>query len=175
MMLTGVGHDTLINSLLFLAGVLPSHVHGFYVSCTWFHRRKKARRGRYPGGPAGLIHSKDLLNGGLSSAEVEKRWRTENGVKSRRKEDGYGHTRTRPTSMRESNRGVAARYQQISTEPNPQQLPRRRESSARRRYSQPRPQSLRSSRGIAHDVRRERVFSEFETDMGPPLPPRRLV
>lgn len=41
MMLTGAGMDCLVNSLLFLCGVLPSHVHGFYISCTYFHRRHK--------------------------------------------------------------------------------------------------------------------------------------
>jgi len=79
MMLTGLGHDTMVNSLLFLACVIPSHIHGFYISCTYFHRRRKARKGLYPGGDAGMIASKNVLNGGLSSAEVERRWLAENG------------------------------------------------------------------------------------------------
>lgn len=31
MMMTGLGPDTLLNSLLFLCAVIPSHVHGFYI------------------------------------------------------------------------------------------------------------------------------------------------
>lgn len=41
MILTGAGMDTMMNSILFLCGVLPSHVHGFYISCVYFHRRGK--------------------------------------------------------------------------------------------------------------------------------------
>jgi hypothetical protein len=85
MMLTGLGHDTLVNSLLFLAGVLPSHIHGFYISSTYFHRRRKARKGRYPGGPKGMIASRNVLNGGLRSSEVERRWLAENGEESEKR------------------------------------------------------------------------------------------
>ena len=31
MMITGLGADTLLNSLLFLCAVIPSHIHGFYI------------------------------------------------------------------------------------------------------------------------------------------------
>jgi uncharacterized membrane protein YqaE (UPF0057 family) len=31
MMMTGLGPDTFLNSLLFLCAVIPSHVHGFYI------------------------------------------------------------------------------------------------------------------------------------------------
>ena len=79
--MTGFGHDTLMNSILFLCAVIPSHFHGFYLSCTYFHRRRKARKGRYPGGPKTLIYSDDLLNGGLSAREVERRWLEESGLK----------------------------------------------------------------------------------------------
>jgi hypothetical protein len=80
-MLTGLGHDTLVNSILFVAGVFPSHLHCWYLSCTYFHRRRKARKGKYPGGQRALIASKSVLNGGLSSAECERRWWAENGGK----------------------------------------------------------------------------------------------
>jgi hypothetical protein len=79
MMLTGLGHDTMVNSLLFLAGVLPSHVHAFYLSSVYFHRRRKARKGKYPGGRASMIASKNVINGGLSSAECERRLWVESG------------------------------------------------------------------------------------------------
>lgn len=41
MMLCGVGFDLLINCCFFLLAVFPSHIHGFYISCTYFHRRSK--------------------------------------------------------------------------------------------------------------------------------------
>ena len=33
--------DTILNCCLFLLAILPSHIHGFYLTCTYFHRRKK--------------------------------------------------------------------------------------------------------------------------------------
>jgi uncharacterized membrane protein YqaE (UPF0057 family) len=44
MMLTGLGADTAVNSLLFLCAVIPSHVHGFYISWVYFSRRRKVRQ-----------------------------------------------------------------------------------------------------------------------------------
>lgn len=43
MMLTGLGADTALNCLLFLLAVIPSHVHGFYLSWMYFWRRRKVR------------------------------------------------------------------------------------------------------------------------------------
>lgn len=109
MMLTGLGHDTLVNSLLFLAGVLPSHVHGFYISCTYFRRRRKARKGRYPGDKKGMIASKNVLNGGLSSREVEKRWlaknRGESEIRSSRNSKRQSRKSSRRSSLREEVEG----------------------------------------------------------------------
>ncbi|KAF2215630.1 hypothetical protein CERZMDRAFT_3951, partial [Cercospora zeae-maydis SCOH1-5] len=53
-----------VNALLWICAIIPSHVHGFYVSCVYFHRRRKVRNGRYPGGPKALIYSDHVLNGG---------------------------------------------------------------------------------------------------------------
>ncbi|KAF2424259.1 hypothetical protein EJ08DRAFT_618098 [Tothia fuscella] len=107
MMLTGLGHDTLVNSLLFLAGVIPSHIHAFYLSSTYFHRRRKARKGKYPGGRASMIASTNVLNGGLSSAECESRRQAENGwVESNAPEKQRSHESktTKRKSKRESKR-----------------------------------------------------------------------
>lgn len=41
MMLTGLGADTAVNCLLFLLAVIPSHIHGFYISWVYFWRRRK--------------------------------------------------------------------------------------------------------------------------------------
>ncbi|KAK0769976.1 hypothetical protein LTR02_009620 [Friedmanniomyces endolithicus] len=82
-MLCGWEWDCMLNCLLFLLAVIPSHVHGFYISCTYFHRRKKVRKGRWPGGPKSLIHSDNVINGGASNAEAARLWRKENGVEEK--------------------------------------------------------------------------------------------
>ncbi|KAH7061126.1 hypothetical protein B0J12DRAFT_282553 [Macrophomina phaseolina] len=87
--LTGFGTDTLINALLFLAAIIPSHIHGFYLSCTYFHRRRKVRKGRYPGGPKPLIYSENVIFGGARWDEVQT---------LRRKEEG-GYTSTNTTAI----------------------------------------------------------------------------
>jgi uncharacterized membrane protein YqaE (UPF0057 family) len=73
--------DCLVNSILFVCGVLPSHVHGFYISCVYFSRRHKVRRGIYPGGYKAFIYTDTILNGGVSNAEVR---RLAEGDKTRR-------------------------------------------------------------------------------------------
>lgn len=40
-LLCGFGADLLVNCLWFLLAIFPSHIHGFWVSCTYFHRRRK--------------------------------------------------------------------------------------------------------------------------------------
>ncbi|KAE9972298.1 hypothetical protein EG327_009529 [Venturia inaequalis] len=130
MMLTGLGHDTMVNSLLFLAGVLPSHVHGFYISCTYSHRRRKARKGRYPGDKKGMIASKNVLNGGLSSRECERRWLAENGgiekVKSSRNSKRQSRRNSRRSSLgedvatKEFEGGIGKRVEMDSGDVRPQ-------------------------------------------------------
>ena len=41
--IAGPGYDCLMNCFLFLLAILPSHIHGFYISCVYFHRRSKVR------------------------------------------------------------------------------------------------------------------------------------
>ncbi|KAK0823196.1 hypothetical protein LTR73_008721 [Friedmanniomyces endolithicus] len=101
-MLCGWEWDCMLNCVLFLLAVIPSHVHGFYISCTYFHRRKKVRwkrpaalkgkaeltahqvkKGRWPGGPKSLIHSDNVINGGASDAEAARLWRKENGLEEK--------------------------------------------------------------------------------------------
>ncbi|KAK8194701.1 uncharacterized protein BKA78DRAFT_377841 [Phyllosticta capitalensis] len=96
-LLTGFGMDTLINCLLFLAAVLPSHIHGFYISCTYFARRRRVRKGRYPGGPKSFIVSDDVLNGGAPPDEVRRL--------ARRAERGGARSRSRAGRRRGSGRG----------------------------------------------------------------------
>ena len=39
--IAGPEYDCLMNCFLFLLAVIPAHIHGFYLSCTYFHRRRK--------------------------------------------------------------------------------------------------------------------------------------
>ncbi|KAH8759056.1 hypothetical protein F5883DRAFT_427120 [Diaporthe sp. PMI_573] len=77
MLVAGVGMDALVNTLWFLCGVIPGHVHGFYVTWTYFSRKKKVRRGRYPGGPKPFIYSSRVVNGDASDERVRQLWRAE--------------------------------------------------------------------------------------------------
>ena len=73
----------------------PSHIHGFYLSCTYYHRKGKVRKGRYPGGPKAGIFDQRVWRGGASRERVEE-LRGEEGKKKagqrrrRRVDDGYG-------------------------------------------------------------------------------------
>jgi len=66
-LLTGfTSHETLLNSILFLLAVIPSHIHGFWISAVYFTRKRRARNGKYPGKPHKWgIHSEKILTGGL--------------------------------------------------------------------------------------------------------------
>lgn len=77
MLVAGVGMDTLVNTLLFVAGVVPGHVHGFYVTWTYFSRKSKVKKGRYPGGPKPLLYSRRVTNGNASDERVRQLWREE--------------------------------------------------------------------------------------------------
>jgi len=55
---------------LFLAGIIPGHIHGFYIICTYFHRKRKVKKGRYPGGRKMGIFSERVWNGDASNAKV---------------------------------------------------------------------------------------------------------
>lgn len=101
-LLTGPEIDTIISCGLFLCGVIPSHIHGFYLSCTYFHRRKKARKGRYPGPPCSFIYDPRVWNGGLSDTEVEYRRTKELREKQRRSDEKSGVVRRSSTRKRRS-------------------------------------------------------------------------
>lgn len=117
-LLCGAHWDFILNCTLLLLAIVPAHVHGFYLSCTYFHRRHKVgmyrseakgtsadrsrlqvKKGQYPGGPKPLIHSQNVTNGGASNAEVDRLWRIQQG--------GLGRT-----SSRRSNRGSMSSRQE---------------------------------------------------------------
>lgn len=86
MLVAGTGMDAIINTLFFIAGVLPGHIHAFYVTCTYFHRKRKVRKGRYPGGRKAGIWSQQVWNGGASNAHVRDLLKEEQ-EENRRRED----------------------------------------------------------------------------------------
>lgn len=71
-LLTGAGEDLVINSVLFLLAVIPSHVHGFYISMTYFNRKRKIRKGQYPGPRRPMIYSEKVQNGGATASDVRQ-------------------------------------------------------------------------------------------------------
>ncbi|RMZ90211.1 hypothetical protein DV736_g2578, partial [Chaetothyriales sp. CBS 134916] len=71
MLLTGPNGDFVLNCCLFLLAVFPSHIHSFYISFTYFNRKRKVRKGIYPGQPKSLIYSDKVNNGGASRREME--------------------------------------------------------------------------------------------------------
>jgi len=104
--------DCLINTLFFIAGVIPGHIHGFYVTCTYFHRKHKVKRGRYPGGRKTGIYSEEVWNRGATNRHVDQLWREERRVEEekemarvRRREGkrgsgfGGGKARSRASEM----------------------------------------------------------------------------
>lgn len=99
MLVAGVGPDVLINTLLFLAGVIPGHIHGFYVTWTYFWRKRKVAKGRYPGGVKTGIYSERVWNGDASNQHVRELWQAE----QRRKDEEF--LRRRSKSQRGSWRG----------------------------------------------------------------------
>ncbi|KAL9074550.1 MAG: hypothetical protein Q9157_004345 [Trypethelium eluteriae] len=105
LILTGAGTDCLINCIFFLLAVIPSHIHGFYLSCTYFHRRKKVRQGRWPGGLKYLIASPIILNGGATDAEVARLYRKEHGYSDDDEKGGVRRGKSGKGSRRVSRQG----------------------------------------------------------------------
>jgi len=72
MLVAGPGMDCILNAIFFIAGVIPGHIHGFYITCTYFHRKRKVKKGRYPGGRKTFIFSEQVWNGGASHQHVRE-------------------------------------------------------------------------------------------------------
>jgi hypothetical protein len=72
MIVAGPGMDCIINAILFIAGVIPGHIHGFYIIYTYFYRKRKVKKGRYPGGKKAGIFSEQVWNGGASNEKVRE-------------------------------------------------------------------------------------------------------
>lgn len=113
LIMCGADMTFVVNVLLWLCAIIPSHVHGFYVSCVYFHRRRKVsrkrpsralprlqkqvRKGRYPGGSKALIYSDHVLNGGANQTLVDRLYWAEKGDARRR---SSSRSRSRNTKHR---------------------------------------------------------------------------
>lgn len=97
MIVAGVGPDCLINLLWLLCGVIPGHIHGFYITWTYFSRKRKVQRGRYPGGPKSMVYSRRVINGDASDERVRRLWEAEQRAKEEkllRRREGRGSWRS---------------------------------------------------------------------------------
>jgi uncharacterized membrane protein YqaE (UPF0057 family) len=57
-LLTGLNTDCIINCGFFLLAVIPAHIHGFWISCTYFHRKRKVGQMEEMADRMSLIHAK---------------------------------------------------------------------------------------------------------------------
>ena len=137
LLLCGPETDLIINCLLFLAAIIPSHVHAFYISCTYFNRKRKVRREVYPGKWRWGIYSERVQNGGASNGEIrrlkremaegkevdvdyyeEERsgWRSEGRTSTTGYGNGYGGEGQQvPSKSRTRNSGYQPDMQQVSS------------------------------------------------------------
>ena len=118
LMLCGADWDFVLNCCLFFLGIIPGHIHAFYISCTYFHRRHKVllasvsstrhptdniqsqvKKGRYPGGSKPLIKSKNVINGGASDREVEQLYLRKHGLGGGQRYHRGGHSYTKGSDM----------------------------------------------------------------------------
>ncbi|KAF2169231.1 hypothetical protein M409DRAFT_20455 [Zasmidium cellare ATCC 36951] len=91
--LCGLGLDLALNCVFFVLAIIPSHIHGFYITCTYFHRRRKVKKGKYPGGEKMMIFSDHVTNGGASNEEVGNIRRKEQGLPPRSRSRNGGSRR----------------------------------------------------------------------------------
>ena len=156
MLITGsMGPDVLINCVLFLLAVIPSHVHGFYISLVYFNRKRKVRKGIWPGEKRSGIYSDKVNNGGASRREVQElKEERDNGKLEKRTsqlsrpgvsrqlsnridqwDDGLGEAISRQNSLNQQQSGVSRRtsrrsqQQQITSATNAETPSRSRSRS----------------------------------------------
>ena len=70
--LTGwTSRDTILNCLLFLCAVIPAHIHGFMISMTYFNRKRKVRKNKFPGKAPSYTRSEKVVTGGAGWERYE--------------------------------------------------------------------------------------------------------
>lgn len=85
--------DALINTLWLLCGVIPGHIHGFYITWTYFSRKRKVLKGRWPGGPKAGIYSRRVIHGDASEETVRRLWLAEQDAREGKAGSGRGFGR----------------------------------------------------------------------------------
>jgi uncharacterized membrane protein YqaE (UPF0057 family) len=92
LLLAGCGPDLAVSCCLFILGVIPSHIHAFYISCTYFNRRRKVKRDKWPGQRRGGIFSDNVQNGGYTNAAM-KRMEWQNASRREKLQDRRSYSR----------------------------------------------------------------------------------
>jgi uncharacterized membrane protein YqaE (UPF0057 family) len=137
-LLCGPETDFIINCLLFLAGVIPSHLHAVYISWTYFNRKRKVRKGVYPGKWRRGIYSAKVQKGGASNTEIAR-------LKREMAEGKEGYVHHYDGEWSEGRSKIKTRTSGYGSEA--QQVPGRTRTRTRnRRYELDRQQALSRSR-----------------------------
>ncbi|KXJ92608.1 hypothetical protein Micbo1qcDRAFT_232348 [Microdochium bolleyi] len=63
-MVAGCGADLFVNICLTVLGVLPGHLHAFYVEYVYYDRKEQAREGRFAAKRAPGVYSERVQTGG---------------------------------------------------------------------------------------------------------------
>ncbi|KAK8100040.1 putative RIC1 protein [Apiospora kogelbergensis] len=63
-LVAGCGADVLVNICLTILGVIPGHVHAFYIEYVYYDRREQAREGRFAARRAPAVYSERVQTGG---------------------------------------------------------------------------------------------------------------
>ncbi|KAK8040796.1 hypothetical protein PG994_013803 [Apiospora phragmitis] len=63
-MVAGCGADLFVNICLTILGVIPGHIHAFYLEYVYFDRREQAREGRFAAKRAPGVYSERVQTGG---------------------------------------------------------------------------------------------------------------
>jgi hypothetical protein len=114
MLVAGPGMDCILNAIFFIAGIIPGHIHGFYITCTYFHRKRKVKKGRYPGGRKTFIFSEQVWNGGASNQHVKE---LQVAQKSREQEEEDIRMMKRSSRSSRANTGLGRMPSSMKTGP----------------------------------------------------------
>jgi uncharacterized membrane protein YqaE (UPF0057 family) len=86
LLVAGPGMDFMLNCIFFLLAVIPSHIHGMYVTWTYWSRKRKVSKGKLPGKRRGGIYSEKVQMGGASKGQLRDIERMREEEKMRKKE-----------------------------------------------------------------------------------------
>ncbi|KAL9621377.1 MAG: hypothetical protein Q9160_004137 [Pyrenula sp. 1 TL-2023] len=129
LLLCGPESDMIINCVLFILAVIPSHIHAFYISMTYFHRKSKVRKGQWPGPWKSFIYSEKVQNGGASASQVRK-------LKQAQQAEGTGEKLVRRLSGRSNGRSSSVGKGGVMSEKIPSRSSSMRSNGVVRQRSQ---------------------------------------